>query len=206
MALNDNQRRFIDEYMVDRNATQAAIRAGYADGSAAVTGHRLLRNANIRAEIDRKLLEEADKRQLNVDEVLIELAALGRSSIGDYEIDDAGNVKLAANAPGRALRAVSSIKKTIKHLGNGRVEYKTEVRLWDKNAALEKLGKHLGLFKDRGQIEELLDALPDWLGRIVAEAIIRQQPAAAIGATPPSLGVEEGKPAGAEAADGSAPV
>jgi len=53
MALNDKQRRFIHEYLIDMNATEAAKRSGYSDKTARSQGSRLLTNADILAEIKR---------------------------------------------------------------------------------------------------------------------------------------------------------
>ena len=62
-AISEKQRRFCREYLVDLNATKAAIRAGYAENSAAAQGSRMLRNANIRAHIA-QLAAEIDSRKV----------------------------------------------------------------------------------------------------------------------------------------------
>lgn len=114
--------------------------------------------------------------RLSADDVLEELAILGQSDVWNYEVDDRGNVTLAEGVPRRAIRAVSSIKKKVRHLEGGLIEYETEIKLWDKNSALEKAGKHLKLFtekhehtgKDGGPletrltiVEEIVDAGTD---------------------------------------------
>jgi phage terminase small subunit len=67
--LNARRRRFIQEYRVDANATQAAIRAGYSEKAARAQGARLMANADIRAEIEQKQAETAAKVEISIQEV-----------------------------------------------------------------------------------------------------------------------------------------
>ena len=60
-ALTDKQCRFCEEYLVDLNATQAAIRAGFSPQSARVSGYRALTNANIQAEIQKRRAERTER-------------------------------------------------------------------------------------------------------------------------------------------------
>jgi phage terminase small subunit len=73
MALTDKQRRFVDEYLIDINATQAAIRAGYAKSGARTEGARLLANADISAAVEKRLARVAKKADVTVDSLAIEL-------------------------------------------------------------------------------------------------------------------------------------
>lgn len=66
----DKRKRFVEEYVIDCNATQAAERAGYSPKTSHVQGSRLLRNAKVRAAIDSKLAEKAKRTELTADEVL----------------------------------------------------------------------------------------------------------------------------------------
>ena len=72
-ALNDKQIRFIDEYVLDSNATQAAIRAGYSKKTAKEIGYELLTKPHIRAEVDRRLALLADKCALTAENIIEEL-------------------------------------------------------------------------------------------------------------------------------------
>ena len=74
MALKLKQQRFVEEYLVDLNGTQAAIRAGYRPRSAKVTASRLLSKANIRTAVAEERAEAAAKAGLSVEGVLTELA------------------------------------------------------------------------------------------------------------------------------------
>lgn len=68
--MNPKQLAFVDQYMVDRNGTQAAIRAGYSPKSAKVTACRMLTNANVKAEIDRRVEEYSRTAGITVVDLL----------------------------------------------------------------------------------------------------------------------------------------
>src|SRR5215475_12924278 len=72
--LTPRQVRFVAEYLIDANATQAAIRAGYKAKHADVSGCRLLANAKIRAAVDAGEAERAKRTQVTADKVIMELA------------------------------------------------------------------------------------------------------------------------------------
>lgn len=72
--LNEKQKRFVDEYMVDLNATQAAIRAGYSVDSAALIGHENLRKPNIQTRIAACRQEQQERTGVKADRVLMEIA------------------------------------------------------------------------------------------------------------------------------------
>lgn len=69
-SLNDKQKRFVQEYLLDLNATQAAIRAGYSARAAHSTGHRMLRNAEISAAIQAAMQQRAQRLAITADQVL----------------------------------------------------------------------------------------------------------------------------------------
>ena len=73
--MNAKQQRFVEEYLIDLNATQAAIRAGYAKRSAEVAGCRLLRNDKIAAAIDKARAKQAEKAEISAQWVLDQLIA-----------------------------------------------------------------------------------------------------------------------------------
>lgn len=156
MALTPKQQRFVDEYLVDLNATQAAIRAGYSEKTAHVIGAENLGKPEIAAAVASAQQKRSDRTGVKADQVLAELAVIGFSSVEHYTTDDEGRLVLAEGAPASAMRAVSSVKlktRTIRPRDGGDPETVREVefRLWDKNTALANLGKHLGMFVDAGR-------------------------------------------------------
>ena len=78
--LNEKQKRFCDEYLVDLNATQAGIRAGYSKKTAYSSAQRMLKNVEIRACIEKKL-EEAGMSKM---EALKLVSDIARGNLGDY--------------------------------------------------------------------------------------------------------------------------
>lgn len=172
-ALTPKQDEFCRQYLVDLNATQAAIRAGYAPRSASVTGARLLANAKVAAAISGLKSERAERTGVEADRVLEELALLSHSDIRHYVVSDAGHLALAAGAPDAAMRAVRSVKRRVKTRRIGELVEKTvevEFTLWDKPASVRMAASHLGLLKTVHEIhartleEVLKEALPDGAG------------------------------------------
>lgn len=147
--MSDKQAAFVREYLVDLNATQAAIRAGYSEATASQQGARLLANVKIAEAIRAAMDERAERVQIQSDDVLAELRALVRSNVKHFVIDDSGDVDLADGAPDDAFRAVASIKHKIRTDADKSVTREVELKLWDKNSAIDKAMRHLGIFKDK---------------------------------------------------------
>ena len=70
MALTDKQQRFAEEYLVDLNASQAAIRAGYSRKTADQQGHQLLKKTSVAAEIQKRMDARSDRVEISADYVL----------------------------------------------------------------------------------------------------------------------------------------
>lgn len=150
MALKLKQQRFVDEYLIDLNATQAAIRAGYSPRTAASQGERLLRNAEIRAAVTEGRRRQQERTEINADRVLKEYARLAFSDIGQVLDFDGVEPRLRPvnQIPADARRAIASVKVRRFWEGSGedaREVEMTEFRLWEKLGALRALADHLGL-------------------------------------------------------------
>lgn len=150
--LTPKQERFVAEYLVDLNATQAAIRAGYSPKDADVQGPRLLGNVGIAAAVAKAKEKRNARVEITQDRVLEELAILAFSDVTHYVVDDAGYVKLADDAPPGANRAISSIKRHINMDDKGNTLVDAEIKLWDKPGPLKLAGRHVGLFPDRIEV------------------------------------------------------
>lgn len=148
--LTEKQKRFVEEYLIDLNATQAAIRAGYSTDSARQIGTENLSKPSIRAYIDREMAERSRRTGISQDRVIRELARLAFVNANDVIDIDEATLKSGASEDDTA--AIASVKvKTIPTKEGEGVE--REIRLTDKLKALELLGKHLGMFKDKLEIE-----------------------------------------------------
>lgn len=82
--LTDKQKRFVDEYLIDCNATQAAIRAGYSEKTAESTGSRLLRNAKVSKAIQKRMKSKERRRIAKQDEILEFYTSIMRGEPQEY--------------------------------------------------------------------------------------------------------------------------
>lgn len=149
--LTDKQELFISEYCIDCNATRAAIAAGYSEASAAVIGHDNLRKANISKAIREKLLEMASRAEITAGAVLRELALLAFADMSQFStIDEDGTPRMDfSNVGPDGMRAVKKITQEIQFIGDANDKMpiqKTVFELYDKQAALDKLMKYMGLY------------------------------------------------------------
>lgn len=148
--LTPKQRRFIDEYLIDLNATQAAIRAGYSEKTAYSIGVQLLKKLEIQAEIQKRRNRLQNKLEIAQERVLQELAAIAFANGADYaKVVNSGLLPTVEmiptdELPPEKLPAIAGIKAN---------QYGVEVKLHDKVKALELLGKYLGTF-DGGPAQE----------------------------------------------------
>lgn len=145
MALNAKQSRFCEEYVIDLNATQAAIRAGYSKKTAGAQGFDLLKKLEINKKIAGLQKAISEKNGDLAQKVVDELVKIGFSNVQNY-INHSNKIKDLSRIDAKKAAAVSSVKKTVTTIGGNKKEV-TEFRLWDKTDALEKLGKHLGIFE-----------------------------------------------------------
>lgn len=153
MRMTDKQARFCEEYMVDLNATQAAIRARYSPASAKTVGPRLLENVGVQKLIAQLQAEQSRRTGVSTDRVVRELAKIAFVNAAD--LIDPKTASLKSDASHDDLAAVQSVK--VKTFGEDGLEQ--EVKLADKLRALDLLGKHLGMYKDTSEKDPAADAL-----------------------------------------------
>ena len=183
MALTDKQKRFCEEYLIDLNATQAAIRAGYSPKSAEQTASRLLRNVKVQEYIAKRQKELSRSTHITQERVIKELALIAFSNNADYarvvekkmqtEVDGMLVDVLGEDGKPIMYRTVEPVltdelteeqKRALAVIKKGRDGL--EVKSFDKVRALELLGKHLGIFTEkieanvndttRSELQELL--------------------------------------------------
>ena len=158
--LTDKQQRFVEEYLIDLNATQAAIRAGYSEKTAKEIGCENLSKPNVAEAIAQEKKARSERTLIEADTVICELMRIGLSNISGAFTEN-GNLKPVHVMDENMQRAISSIKVVtrpgeVDEEGNRTVEYVHEVKFWDKNSALDKLAKHLGLLVDRSETKHTL--------------------------------------------------
>lgn len=142
-ALTARQEMFVREYLVDLNATQAAIRAGYSPRSAEVTGHHLLKNHKVRAAIQTAMEERSQRTEITADRVLKEVARIAFFDVRRL-YDKHGRLKPPKDWDADCGAAVAGMR-VLRTLESG--DEVLGVTLVSKDSALEKLCKHLGLYE-----------------------------------------------------------
>lgn len=151
MALTDKQQRFVEEYMVDLNATQAAIRAGYSQDTAKEIGCENLTKPNIQEAIQKRKQELSDQTGITAERVLKEYAKIAFSDIRELYTPD-NNLYDIRQLDDETAGAVMSVEVDVMSMQGMPVGETKKVKLYNKLTALEALGKHIGLFeKDNKQ-------------------------------------------------------
>lgn len=140
------QKLFVEEYLIDLNATQAAIRAGYSPNTAEQAASRMLSFVKVQDAIEKALAERSRRTGINQDRVVQELAKIAFVKITDVVNDDC---QILPNADKADLAAIESVKVKTIPTKSGEVGVEREVRLFSKLKALELLGKHLGIWNDK---------------------------------------------------------
>lgn len=153
--MTDKQVRFANEYIVDLNATQAAIRAGYASNSAKEQGCQLLTDDAVSALITDLKRKQFERIEITADKVLKEYAKIAFMDIREY-YDANGRLLLPHDLSDAAAASLSGIDiDEIYGFVAGdkeKIGETKKIKLHNKLAALDSLGKHLGIFeKDNDQ-------------------------------------------------------
>lgn len=151
--LTKKQQAFVEEYLIDLNATQSAIRAGYSPDTAKEIGCENLTKPNIKDAIDKAMAERSRRTGVNADRVIQELAKIAFINADDVINLRDGTVKQSASRDD--LACIQSIKKKKSYSETGESS-ETEIKLADKLKALELLGKHLGVFSDKLKIDGVI--------------------------------------------------
>lgn len=145
-ALEEKQATFVQEYLIDLNATQAAIRAGYSPGSAARYAVELLNKTHV-AEAIKKAMQERNQRvEISQDRILEELARIAFGDLRDAVTWGKEGVKLkeSAELTEDQAAAISEVGETVTKEGGS-----TRIKRHDKVKAIELLMRHKGMLNDK---------------------------------------------------------
>lgn len=171
-VLTDKQESFCREYIIDFNAKQAAIRAGYAEGSAEVQGWRLLSYVKVQNRLS-QLKEERNKRmEINADYVLKRLVEIDQMDVMDILLPN-GEIKDVCDWPESWRKTISSIDVVSAMNGEGNGEAMLKKIKWpDKVKNLELLGKHIKVqaFKEQTEISGGISVEPKGLDDFYGES------------------------------------
>lgn len=141
-GLSDKERQFVSEFLVDKNQTQAALRAGYAKSAARVTATKLMKRPPVRAAIEAALQKVAKKAEVTVERIVAEYARIGFAD-PRKAVAWAGNVvtaKASTELDDDAAACIAEVSQTKDGI---------RIKFHSKTAALDSLAQHLGMFPNK---------------------------------------------------------
>lgn len=148
--LNQKQKRFADEYLIDLNATQAATRAGYSAKTANEQGARLLAHVSVQAYLSARMKMRESRTEITQDKVLREIARVAFSDPRKVMTWGTQGVQLrdSEELTDDEAAIISEVSSTASDHG-----INLKLKTHDKLKALELLGRHLSMFKDNLSID-----------------------------------------------------
>lgn len=152
--LNQKQKRFVEEYLIDLNATQAAIRAGYSKKRASEYGYQLLQKTTVFDVIQFEMAKRSKRTMVDADRVVKELLIIAFSNIKAYVDFGSQGAKLKdlSEISDESARAIKHVKQSFTSDNGGSVN----IKMHNKLLALDMLAKHLGMYQDKGDKGKLL--------------------------------------------------
>lgn len=167
MPISDKQERFCQEYLIDLNATQAAIRAGYSEKTAGSQSHDLLKKPEIDARIEQLKADRSHRTKVDADWLLSRLAAEADADVADL-YDEHGNLLPVKEWPAiwrKGLVQSIDIETLSNDEGEGGVIVK-KIRVSDRVKRLELIGKHIAVKAFQENVHHTgLDGLAERLSR-----------------------------------------
>lgn len=162
--LTEKQTKFVKQFLIDLNATQAAIRAGYSKKTAQSMGSENLSKPLVANAIQQALQKRAIRTEITADRVIAELAKIAFSTLDDFVTWGKGGMQLieSSKLTPEQVAAVQEVSQPVSDLGGTK-----KIKLYDKIKALELLGRHMGAFPTKIVVEGGIDITP----RLPLEAI-----------------------------------
>lgn len=155
--LTPKQKAFVSEYLIDKNATQAAIRAGYSPKTANEQGARLLANVSIAKAIKKARNKREERTEITQDRVLLEYARIAFFDPRKLFCSD-GSPKPIEELDADTAAALAGLEVREEFEGTGQdrvfIGYTKKYKLANKLGALDSLAKHLGLFEPKEEDSE----------------------------------------------------
>jgi len=152
--LTPKQKKFVDEYLIDLNATQAAIRAGYSAKTAEWIGPQLLGKSHVAAAIKARRDELSRKTEVTQERIILEMSRLAFMDIRSLFNADGSPIpiKQLSDAAAAAISGIDVVQIGNSDVGIGHV---MKYKLPDKNKALENLARILGYLNKVSELEKL---------------------------------------------------
>lgn len=149
--MTEKQKRFCDEYLIDLNATQAAIRAGYSKKTAKQIGQENLTKLDVKEYIEKRMAEKEKELIADQDEVLKYLTATMRREKKECVVVTTSEEKSTFVPDGEGKMRKQTVKKEVPRI------VEIPARLSDANKAAELLGKAYGLYTDKVETDVDMD-------------------------------------------------
>lgn len=171
--LTPKQERFVEEYLCDLNATQAAIRAGYSEKRASEIGYQLLQKTTVSNAIETAIKKREERTDITQDMVVAQLAKIAFLDIRDIVTWDKDGIKVrpSEEVDGTVLTEVS---ETMSEGG-----WTKKVKMSDRMRALDMLGRHLGMFPNKvevsGQVTQVNEQKTHIIHELVADPDIAER-------------------------------
>jgi phage terminase small subunit len=146
--LTPKQAAFVAEYLIDLNATQAAIRAGYSEKTAGSQGERLLKKVEIQIALAEAQQKRAERTEITADNILQEIAKVAFSDVRRIFDANGGLIRIS-DLDDNAAACIAGCELVTNSKGEGEIEHVAKLKLADKLKALELAGRHLGMFNDK---------------------------------------------------------
>lgn len=150
MLKSKKQKMFVKEYLIDLNATQAAIRAGYSKHTAEVIGFENLRKPDIAAAIEAEMEARSKRTEITQDRVLKEYARLAFFDPRKF-FDETGEIRAIVDLDDDTAACVAGMDVLTKYSkdrdGDVTPETIKKIKLADKKGALDSVARHLGMFE-----------------------------------------------------------
>ncbi len=151
--LTPKQDRFCNEYLVDLNYTQAAIRAGYSKKTAGSIGSENLKKPEIKKRIEHLRKDQIERIQMTADDVLMELFILAKANIGDFFEEGENGEMEFKDFSDITERQWSTVNQVHAKYGEGGVVVEIKLKQYDRVRVIELIGKHLAMWQNRLQID-----------------------------------------------------
>jgi phage terminase small subunit len=151
MKLTPRQKRFVEEYLVDLNATRAAIRAGYSAKRASEIAHQLLQKTTVQKAVSEAMRAREKRTEITQDRVLREYARLAFFDPRKF-FDENGALRPVVTLDEDTAAALAGMD--VVEIGNETVGFGQirKLKLADRKGALDSLARHLGMFVDRVKV------------------------------------------------------
>ena len=143
--LTPRQERFAVEFILDRNNTAAAKRAGYSERTAESQGSRLLKNVKVATRVAELTLAQTERLEFTADDILRESKNLALTHMGDFIDADGYVVGNLKDLPESVLACIQSVEQTTTIEPSGNTVIKQRLKLYDRLKALQVAGQHIDI-------------------------------------------------------------